>query len=150
MWKLKKNKYPNIILNNKRRITMQTEQPYIVEVIKENNKQKIRITIDVDEFEANSGLSMTVASTRGIKYSGTMYNNKEMFFSVHCGYKLDLTPQEHERLTNESKQRKIQRAKDILLDNRIEDDYLLRKTKKTPVIDNYWTQDKNNMPVRVA
>jgi hypothetical protein len=129
---------------------MRTESGFEVEVIKEGNKQRVRITIDVEEFEANSGLSMTVASTRGIKYTGCMYNNAELFASIHLGYKLQLTPAEHERLTAISNQNKIQRAKEVLINNKIEDDWLLKKTKKTPVIDNYWTQDRTNMPERVA
>jgi hypothetical protein len=104
----------------------------------------------IDEFEANSGLSMTIASTRGIKYTGTMYNGQELFCSVHLGYKLELTPQEHDRLAAIAEERKIQRAKEVLINAKITDDWLLKSTKKTPVIENYWTQDPNNMPVRVA
>jgi hypothetical protein len=129
---------------------MYTESGLNVEVKKEKSQSVIVITIPIDEFEANSGLSMTVASTRGIKYTGCMYNGQELFASIHLGYKLELTPQEHDRLTKEAEQRKIQRAKEVLINAKITDDWLLKSTKKTPVITNYWTQDRNNMPVRVA
>jgi hypothetical protein len=129
---------------------MYTESGLNVEVKKENKQSVIVITIPIDEFEANSGLSMTVASTRGIVKTGVMYDGTELFCSVHLGYKLELTPQEHDRLTKEAEQRKIQRAKEVLINAKITDDWLLKSTKKTPVIENYWTQDKKNMPVRVA